>query len=82
MENADKVEVARRAIKQLGGPAEAHRTIVELTGKPLSYEVVKKWNQNGIAVPWHPVIHQLTGIPLHELEPEVYPSYLFVAKAS
>jgi hypothetical protein len=71
------VTIAHQAIAQMGGDTRAAEKIAEMSGRPITRERVAKWKVNGIATGWHPAVHMLTGIPLHELEPEIYPTYLF-----
>lgn len=73
----DKITAAQAAIEVLGGPAVAARKLNSLTGMPCSRWRVQKWLKSGIATPWHPHVHQLTNIPLTELDPEIYPAFLF-----
>ena len=63
----------------MGGPVIAAQKIRDLTGRPCTRDRVQKWKVNGIAPPWHPIVHQLTGISLNALDAEIYPSYLFQA---
>ncbi len=72
-----KLGAALRAIDVMGGPVIAAKKITALTGKACTRDRIQKWKQNGIAPPWHPIVHQLTQIPLTELDPDIYPSYLF-----
>lgn len=72
-----RVSAAISAIEVMGGPVIAAQKIRDLTGKPCTRDRVQKWKLNGIAPPWHPIVHQLTSIPLTELDAEIYPSYLF-----
>lgn len=74
-----RVNAAKSAIEVMGGPVVAAQKIRDLTGKPCTRDRVQKWKLNGIAPPWHPIVHQLTNIPLAELDAEIYPSYLFQA---
>lgn len=77
MQTETKREVAKKAVDIMGGPLAASLKIQSLSGQACSRERVQKWLINGIAVPWHPFVHQLTDIPLHELDSEIYPSFLF-----
>ena len=72
-----RITAAKAAIDVMGGPVVASKKIQDLTGKVCTRDRVQKWKLNGIAPPWHPIVHQLTNIPLHELDAEIYPSYLF-----
>ena len=72
-----RVSAAKQAVVALGGATAAARKIRELTGKPCTRDRVNKWQVNGIAPPWHPIVHKLTNIPLSELDAEIYPRYLF-----
>lgn len=72
-------KAAENAIKVMGGPFVAAQKIRDLTGKPCTRDRVQKWKLNGIPSPWHPIVHQLTQIPLNKLDPEIYPSYLFAS---
>ena len=71
-----RLTAAKNAIEVMGGPVIAAQKIRELTGKACTRDRVQKWKLNGIAPPWHPIVHQLTGIPLNELDAEIYPAYL------
>lgn len=72
-----KIKGANKAIKQLGGSTQAAYLITGMAGKPCNRARVQAWKKFGIAPPWHPVIHRLTQIPLTELDPEIYPSFIF-----
>ena len=74
-----RISVAKQAVAAMGGSTAAARKIRELTGKPITRDRVEKWRVNGIAPPWHPIVHKLTDIPLSELDVEIYPRYLFSA---
>ncbi len=74
---AQNVVSALTAIEAMGGPESAAKKIRELTGKPCTRDRVQKWKTNGIAPPWHPIVHKLTGIPLNTLDAEIYPGYIF-----
>ena len=74
-----RISVAKQAVAAMGGATSAARKIRELTGKPITRDRVNKWRENGIAPPWHPIVHKLTNIPLSELDVEIYPKYLFSA---
>jgi ABC-type hemin transport system ATPase subunit len=75
-----KAEIAKNAIAAIGGPVLAAKKIQELSGRDCSRDRIQKWLVNGIPAPWHPYIHQLSDIPLHDLDPEIYPSYIFTDK--
>jgi len=77
--NATRISAAKQAVAAMGGATSAARKIRELTGKPCTRDRVEKWRVNGIAPPWHPIVHKLTNIPLSELDVEMYPRYLFQA---
>jgi len=72
-----KIAAALNAIEVMGGALIASQKISELTGKACTRDRVQKWKTNGIAPPWHPIVHKLTGIPLNTLDPQMYPGYLF-----
>lgn len=72
-----RISAAKSAIEAMGGPVIAAQKIRDLTGKPCTRDRVQKWKLNGIAPPWHPIVHVLTSIPLTELDAEIYPSSLF-----
>jgi hypothetical protein len=74
-----RIQAALNAIEAMGGPLIASQKITEMTGKPCTRDRVQKWKTNGIAPPWHPIVHKLTGIPLPQLDAEIYPRYLFQA---
>ena len=76
---AAKVAAAVSAIEVMGGALIASQKISELTGKPCTRDRVQKWKVNGIAPPWHPIVHKITGIPLNTLDPQMYPGYIFQA---
>ena len=75
-----KIAAAVSAIDVMGGPLIASQKITALSGKQCTRDRVQKWKTNGIAPPWHPIVHKLTEIPLAILDPELYPNYLFDAK--
>lgn len=72
-----RLDGAVRAITLLGGPTRTAERLSTITGKVITKHRVTQWQRYGIAVPWHPLVHQLTRIPLHKLDPEIYPKYLF-----
>ncbi len=72
-----KIASAVNAIEVMGGPLLASKKITEMTGKPCTRDRVQKWKTNGIAPPWHPIVHKITGIPLNTLDAEIYPGYIF-----
>jgi hypothetical protein len=75
-EKEDRVAAAINAIEVMGGAVVAARKINELTGKNITRDRIQKWKLNGIAPPWHPIVHQLTKIPLNQLDAEIYPLFL------
>lgn len=77
MPTAQTIGVARTAIINLGGPAEAARKLRSMSGRPCTRYRVQKWIKGGIATPWHPFVHNLTGISLTDLDPEIYPAFIF-----
>ena len=70
-------ESAAAAIDQLGGCTKTAYQLSSMTGRDISRHRVRAWLKYGIAPPWHPLIHELTRIPLTDLDPEIYPKYLF-----
>jgi len=72
-----KKAAALKAINILGGPKTASEKIFGLTGKRITPDRIGKWRVNGIAPGWHPTVHLLTQIPLTDLDPDLYPSFLF-----
>ena len=81
MKVEQRVKIAKKAVAAMGGPVLASKKIEELTGKACTRDRVQKWLVNGIAVPWHPIVHQLTNIPVNELDPEIYPRHIFPPQA-
>lgn len=72
-----KVLAANQAIDQLGGLTRAAEKISAMTGKVIGRHHVNYWRKGGIQPKYCPPIHQLTKIPLSQLDPEIYPVYLF-----
>jgi len=70
-------ESAAEAINQLGGCTKTAQRLSMITGRDITRHRVRAWLKYGIAPPWHPLINQVTGIPLNRLDPEIYPAYLF-----
>jgi len=70
---------AQTAVSQLGGLSPTAEKLSALTGKIVTKHRVKYWLDAGIQAKFCPAIHQLTQIPLTQLEPEVYPVYLFAS---
>lgn len=66
---------AARAIAALDGPTKAAEALVAADphGRQLTAATVSRWAKTGVPPGWCPVIHSLTGIPLAELDPVVYP---------
>ncbi len=75
--NATRIKSAIKAINQLGGPRNTAHLISEISGLDITRERVQAWKKYGIAPPWHPIVHSLTRIPLTELDPEIYPAFIF-----
>lgn len=73
----EKAAIAKNAIDAIGGPLVASERIQSLSGRECSRDRIQKWLVNGIPAPWHPHVHMLTQIPLYELDPEIYPTWLF-----
>ncbi len=74
---AVRLKGANDAIQLMGGPAMTAKRLSSITGKRVTRHRVTAWRKYGLAPPWHPIIHQITGIPLADLDPEIYPPYLF-----
>lgn len=73
------LEAARRAIDAMGGPAAAARALFDADHhgrEQLTPATVSRWARTGIPPAWCPLVHQLTEIPLAELDPVVYPPAL------
>lgn len=66
----DDRKIVKRAIKAAGGPAELARRISELVGKPISMQAVSQWYR--IPVERVKPVESITGIPRHELRPDIY----------
>lgn len=77
----EKATIAKNAINAIGGPVLASVKIQDLSGRECSRDRIQKWLVNGIPAPWHPWVHTLSEIPLQELDPEIYPSWLFNSAA-
>lgn len=75
--HATRMKGAADAIELMGGPARTAMQLSSITGKVVTRHRVLAWKRYGLAPPWHPVIHQITGIPLSDLDPEIYPPHLF-----
>jgi hypothetical protein len=71
------ISAAIQAVEAMGGALLAAQKIRELTGRPCTRERVQKWKNNGISPKYLPIVHKITNIPLTELDPVLYPSYLF-----
>ena len=65
-----KVRIAREAIKVMGGVTATHKR----TGAGI--EAIKKWRVNGIPAGYAVTVSTLTGIPAHELRPDIFPDPL------
>ncbi|TFH40265.1 MAG: hypothetical protein E4H01_16895 [Lysobacterales bacterium] len=75
-----RIEGATLALRIMGGYASAARKISEATGKTITAARVEKWKDNGIAPGFHPVVHDITKLPLWLLDPDIYPERLFKAE--
>jgi tRNA U34 5-carboxymethylaminomethyl modifying enzyme MnmG/GidA len=74
-----KVLAATQAIAQLGGLTRTAEKIAAMTGKNVNRHHVNYWTIAGIQAKYCPAVHQLTKIPLSQLDPEIYPVYLFAS---
>jgi intracellular sulfur oxidation DsrE/DsrF family protein len=74
-----KVLAAKNAIDALGGKAQAAEKLAALSGRHITRYRVRYWLETGIDPKFCPHVHQLTKIPLTQLDPEVYPVYLFAS---
>lgn len=74
-----KVLAAHQAIDQLGGGNLAAEKVAAMTGKKVSRFHIRYWRERGVQAKFCPAVHQLTGIPLTQLDPEIYPVYLFAS---
>ncbi len=74
-----KVLAAETAINQMGGLVKTAEKLSALTGRKITRHRVKYWLEAGIQAKFCPAVHQLTKVPLTQLEPEVYPVYLFAS---
>jgi hypothetical protein len=70
---------AENAVEILGGCALAAEKISAMTGQLVTRHRMKYWQQTGIQPRFCPAVHQLTRIPLSQLDPEIYPVYLFAS---
>ena len=77
--NEIKVLAARRAIEILGGRSLTAEKISAMSGKKCSRHSIRYWEEAGVPAKFCPAVHQLTKIPLTQLDPEVYPVYLFAS---
>lgn len=73
-----KTTAAKRAIKKAGGVAELSRKLLNGNASPEELlrmqSRVSKWRVNGIAGRWVLPVESVTGVPRHELAPELYPA--------
>lgn len=70
----NRSEAAKRAIKRAGGPkALADALADDEVSADLMYYRVAKWRQMGVAAKYVVRVERLTGIPRHELYPELFP---------
>lgn len=74
----DRAAMGRKAVAAMGGAAIGAEKITSLSGRECSRHLLQKWMVNGIGVPWHPFVHKVSKIPLHELDPDIYPAWLEV----
>lgn len=72
------LDAAARAIEAMGGPGRAAQLLNESDphGRQLTAATVSRWAKTGVPASWCPTVHQLTGIPLTQLDPVVYPPAL------
>ena len=75
MSNMDKIRAAKKAIKGAGGQAKLASCIVkkfpELSGDRALWRV-QKWSYNGIPPKFAAVVEQCSGVPRHQLCPEIF----------
>ena len=64
----DAVEKAKQAV---GGPVALARLLTS-SGKPITSQAVGKWKR--VPATWAHDVARLTGVSIHELRPELWPS--------
>lgn len=60
--------IARRAVDAGGGSAKLGRTL------GLSKTTVQSWTGSRVPAEWMPRVSAVTGIPMHELRPDLFPA--------
>lgn len=66
----------KKVLKQENGSATAvARKLNEAErGRECTRQLVEYWEEMGYVTPkWAPVVHRVYSVPLHELNPEIYP---------
>lgn len=69
-----KMHALRKAISKVGTQTEFARRLPKLNKRRPDQRDVSKWLESGLPVKWVLHVEKLTGVPRHELAPEVYPS--------
>lgn len=64
-------DAAAKAIEIAGGPDALASKLSEAMGREIRADTVRKWRYNGVAPIYVLWVTQLTGVPVHELRPEM-----------
>lgn len=64
-------QAAARAIEIAGGAEPLAARLTEATGQKVRADTVRKWKYNGVAPVYVLWVTQFTGVPVHELRPEM-----------
>ena len=72
--NPKSLKVLREAVENVGTQKEFAMLLAKHTKKRCSQQLVSLWLQNGIPVKWVLPVEKLTGVPRHELAPDIYPN--------
>lgn len=63
-----------KLIKAAGGSPKAVADALTNEGHECSRQLVEYWKEQGYVTPrWAPIVYTKYGIPLHELNPSIYP---------
>lgn len=57
-----------------GGSTTAIATRLSSDGRKCTHQLVQYWERQGYVTPkWAPIVYRVYGIPLHKLNPSIYP---------
>ena len=67
-----RINAARRAIDAAGGPIKLAERLSNYLGGYIRTDLVRSWLARGIPEDWTTTIEHVTGVPRHEINPQMY----------